>query len=387
MSAFKVKLIRNLRKSVLQGNPWIYKQAIQAPADVKTPGLCKVADQKGEFLCWGLYSPNSVLAVRVLSLLKKPPTVADFEGRLSRAYNLRKKIISPDTNCFRLFNGEGDYLPGLICDLYNSVAVLQFDGPDPLEFWDQEWLSAWLLENTSVDTVYFKPRHDMNAQAKTWGEPLGEDLLVISENGNQFYVDVVNGQKTGFFLDQRDNRQHIKAIAKNKSVINLFSYSGGFSIYAGQGGASSVTSVDIADGALKLAEKNWLLNKLPEESHHSECADVFEFIRSHNKKYDIVICDPPSLAKSERHKEQAVQKYIDTFSSAAKMVTENGDLILSSCSSHISFTDFNDIIISALSKSRKTAQILKISGQGADHPFPHACEHLRYLKFVHLVMK
>ena len=176
----------------------------------------------------------------------------------------------------------------------------------------------------------------------------------------------------------------MRRLSKGRSVLNLFSYSGGFSIYAGIGGATRVKSVDIAQGALDLAQRNWQLNDLDPKAHEVQCANVFEYIPQETENFDIVICDPPSLAKSERHKDKAIHSYIETFSQSAKRVKPNGHLILSSCSSHISFEDFNQIIASALSKSRKRAQILRISGQGPDHPFPHASKELQYLKFVDL---
>ena len=147
-----------------------------------------------------------------------------------------------------------------------------------------------------------------------------------------------------------------------------------------------MTSVDIASEAVEMAHENWLLNSLDKERHYKTVADVFEFLQSHKLKYDIVICDPPSLAKSEKHKEQAVNKYIETFALAAKRVNKGGHLVLSSCSSHISFEDFHTIIQKALSGARLRGQILRVSGQGADHPYPHACPQLRYLKFVDLVV-
>lgn len=380
-----VRLKRNLRKSLLQGDPWIYKDAVSVPADIKASGLCKVLDIKDEFVGWGLFSAKSPLAVRMLSLQRSPPQADFFARQMVQALNLRSSAASDTTNCYRLFNGEGDLLPGLICDVYADVAVLQFDGSGPYEFWDHDQIATWILAHTTCKTVYFKPRHDMKADPKTWGVPCGDGLVEVKENGCLFTVDIVNGQKTGFFLDQRDNRHYVKNLAKNKSVLNLFSYSGGFSIYAGLGGASAVCSVDIAEGALKLSEKNWQMNRLPDR-HRTVCADVFEFIQTHDDNYDVVICDPPSLAKSEKTKDQAVQKYVETFAGAAKLLNPQGHLILSSCSSHISFADFNEIIVATLSKIRRRAQVLRVSGQGLDHPYPHACPHLRYLKFVDLIV-
>lgn len=379
-----VYLTKNLRKSILQGDPWIYNQAISLSQEIKEACLCKVFDQRKDFLCWGMYCPNSQLAVRVLSLRKQQPTAEYYESLLLKAVELRKSIYSDQTNSYRLLNGEGDLLPGIVCDIYANVAVIQFDGPNPYAFWDQDWLAEWILEHTYCTTVYYKPRHDQKSQSKSWGAPLPELTIETIENDVKFFVDIQDGQKTGFFIDQRDNRNFVKQLSKNKTVLNLFSYTGGFSVYAGLGGAHNVTSVDISDGALALAHRNWSLNELSPAIHETKSADVFEYLHHETKLFDIVICDPPSLAKAEKNKEQAVQKYIETFAASAKLVSNDGYLVLSSCSSHVNFEEFNDIVNGALSKARKRAQIIRVSGQGSDHPYPHACPHLRYLKFIAL---
>lgn len=386
MEVIRAKLTRNLRKSILQGSPWVYQDAVHVDAGA-TVGLCKLHDSKNNFLAWGMYDPNSPLAVRVISIKEKPDYQNFFERRFQEALQLRSAIRSNDNNCFRLINGEGDLLPGLVCDVYGKVAVIQFDGEGPFHFWDQDWIANWLLQNTECSTVYLKPRHDSLIKQKIWGEALTTNEVIAKENSVQFFVDIVNGQKTGFFLDQRDNRNYIREISRGKSVANLFCYSGGFSVYAGMGGASKVLSVDISEGALILAQKNWELNGLDPSKHETLCTDVFEFSFEKNEKFDVVICDPPSLAKSEKHKPSAIQKYIDTFSTVSKAVKPGGHLVLSSCSSHVSFNDFEDIYISALSKARLRGQVLKVGGQGIDHPFPHACPHLRYLKFVDLIVQ
>lgn len=381
-----VVLARNLRRSLLQGSPWIYSEALHSQGLPSQVSFCQIKDHKKNFVGWGVFCPKNAIAVRVLSLSKNKPTERDFAQAMQRAWNLRKDIISPETNCFRLFNGEGDLLPGLVCDIYGSLAVLQFDGEELWEFWDQDFIAEWILKNTDCETVFYKPRHDMKHKSQLWGEPIHLNRVEVVENGCRFYVDVEAGQKTGFFLDQRENRNYIKHLSQHKSVLNLFSYSGGFSVAAGCGQARNVTSVDIASGAIELANENWKTNNLSEKNHLGVCSDVFEFIHEVKEKFDVVICDPPSLAKSEKTKPAAVKKYVETFAAASKCVVEGGHLVLSSCSSHISFSDFFDITQESLSASRKRGQIIRVSGQGADHPYPHACPQLRYLKFVDLTV-
>jgi 23S rRNA (cytosine1962-C5)-methyltransferase len=202
----------------------------------------------------------------------------------------------------------------------------------------------------------------------------------------KFKVDLQKDQKTGFFLDQRENRKYIQSVSQGASVLNLFSYTGGFSMYAGIGGASRVASLDIAEGAIQLANESWALNGLPPEQHQGLCVDVFDYLKNEKETWDHVIVDPPSMGHSEEQKDRAVAKYIETFEAAARRVRSKGHLTVSSCSSHISFADFFEIINEAVSKANRRAQILRISGQGADHPFPHSAHELRYLKFVDMIL-
>lgn len=362
----------------------MYKEAIEAPSYRGEACLCQVLDRKGQALAWAIYSPGGTLALRIISTEKKPPNSVFFTQRFQRAWQLRETFFDKSTNAYRIFNGEGDFLPGLVCDRYANVAVLQFDGKACFEFWDSNLVAEWLLENTPVTTVYFKPRFSDDLEPQWWGQKQETPSVEIVENAVKFSVDYQTGQKTGFFLDQRDNREYVASLAKGKSLLNLFSYTGGFSLYAGVGGATSVTSVDIAPEAIKKSEEQWALNELGADSHEGICQDVFEFVKGSTQKFDIVVVDPPSMTHSEKTKHRAMQSYKDLFTQAASLVKPGQHLVLSSCSSHISFNDFLEIIDEAMSASRKMAQIHRISGQGMDHPIPHFCRELRYLKFVHL---
>lgn len=381
----KVQLTRDLRKNILRGHPWVYRQAIKAPTSSKAC-LCEIIDKKRNSVGWGIYSPQGPLALRVISTRKKPPGQSYFVERMQLAWSQRATLRSDSTTAYRLFNGEGDGLPGMVCDVYGSVAVLQFDGEACFEFWDQDFVGQWLLKQDSISSVFVKPRRSDNREGRWWGETLEDPVVEILENGVRFLVNIVDGQKTGFFLDQRDNRQYVKTLAQGLRVVNLFSYTGGFSMYAGLGGAESVASVDLSKPALQLADQSWALNQLPKEKHQSLAVDVFDWIAKQEDQYDMVIVDPPSMTHSEKTKQQAVSSYTDLFAQAAGLVGSQKHLILSSCSSHISFEDFLAITDEALSKSRRSGQILRISGQGSDHPFPHFCRELRYLKFVHLIL-
>ncbi len=379
----RLKLKRNLRRSVLRGNPWIYKDALEFKKLDENSRLSELTDQKGKFLAWGYCDLESPLSFRVLSLDKRPPSEGYFESLIKASLKRRAVWLDDNTNAYRAINGEGDRLPGLVCDVYNRVAVLQYDGTGAKRFWQGLPIAQWLAQELKVETVVDKSRGGFESL-------LGEDLkepVEILENGIRFLVDIVNGQKTGFFLDQRENRNYIKRLSAKKSVMNLFSYTGGFSVYAGVGGARHVLSVDLAKPALDLAERNWKLNGLKEDVHKSEAVDIFDYLEHSEDVWDTVIVDPPSMAHSEKQKMAAVTKYTQLFAKAAKRVKPGGDLVLSSCSSHISFGDFLSLITESLSLASRRGLILRVSGQGGDHPFPHALPELRYLKFVHLELE
>lgn len=388
-SRIKIKLTRNLRRSVLRGHPWIYKEAITVPGSIDRASLCQVLDAKGE-LGWAIYDPHGPLSLRIINTDKVPPNNAFFEKRFAQAFALRSGVRSPLTTAYRLFNGEGDGLPGLVCDIYGSIAVVQFDGQGPGEFWDRELIANWLIEHTGCESVVEKSRRNSDRTIDIIGgnvfDIATESEVIVKENGVQFKVNLEKGQKTGFFLDQRENRNHIRQMSRGKSVLNLFSYSGGYSVYAGLGGASRVASLDVSKGAIELAQQNWALNGLDPAKHEGLCVDVFEYLGGVPELWDHIIVDPPSMSHSESQRQLAKTKYIELFSAAAKRVRRNGELSLSSCSSHVSFDDFNEIIDESLSNARRTGRILRISGQGPDHPFPHAAHELRYLKFVHLAL-
>lgn len=402
VARLKIKLTRNLRRSIMRGHPWVYREAIAAPGSIDRAQLVQVLDAKGE-LGWAIYDPHGPLSLRILSTDKAPPTQGLFEARFQRALQIRQGLFNKSitksvansiansnsdeltaTNAFRLFNGEGDRLPGMVCDIYDTVAVLQFDGQGPNEYWDAEMAAAWLLKNTDCKAVVEKTRRNTERTTNLISGSQINSEIEILENHVRFLVNLEKGQKTGFFLDQRENRNFIRQISANKSVLNLFSYTGGFSVYAGLGGARKVASLDVSKGAIAMAEENWRLNGLAKNQHVGLCVDVFEYLKGDSEMWDHIIVDPPSMSHSESQRELAKTKYVELFSAAAQRVSKSGELSLSSCSSHVTFEDFFDIIDEALSSARRTGQIIRVSGQGPDHPFPHTCRELRYLKFVHL---
>ena len=380
-----IHLKRSLRKSIKRGHPWVYKDAIELKKPLKSKTeFVLLKDNKG-LVSLGIYDSTSPIAFRALDF--NPLKTNELEQELMRAFKKRSSLKDTKTDGYRLINGEGDGFSGLICDVYNQVAVLQFDGEGMEDFWRKTEVSKLLLKNfENLKTVLIKPRGGVGDLETVCGEELKDFDVLFCESGLKFKANLLKGQKTGFFFDQRDNRNYIKSFAKDKSLLNAFSYTGGFSVYAGAAEANKVFSLDLSPGAVSDAKDNWLLNDLDPEKHETLCEDAFDFFEKSDSKFDSVIVDPPSMSSSQKTKSKAVQKYIDLFSKASKRVNKQGDLVLSSCSSQITFEDFNDIITEALSSAQKNGKVLRVSGQGLDHPYPHFCPELRYLKFVHIVL-
>jgi 23S rRNA (cytosine1962-C5)-methyltransferase len=300
------------------------------------------------------------------------------------AYEVRKPLNRTDSNSFRLINGEGDQLPGLVIDVFNKVAVLQLDGPGPYGFYDRSAIADYVAKKLALDCVQFKARHNSEQEHEVLYGSLKSQAVEFLEYGAKFSCDVVDGQKTGFFLDQRENRFLIRKYANQLDVLNLFSYTGGFSVNAGIGGAKSVTSVDISKPASINAELNWELNNLP-NIHKAIPENCFDFIEKNlklEKKWDLIIVDPPSFAPSKKSLDKAINSYEKIFSESLKLCKSDGYFAASSCSSHITTDMFLEICQGAISKARKKAKVLHIGAQGTDHPYPLALTEMRYLKFI-----
>jgi 23S rRNA (cytosine1962-C5)-methyltransferase len=306
------------------------------------------------------------------------------EIQWKKAIELRKNFRSSLTNSFRLINGEGDGMPGLIIDIYDDTAVIKHDHPVVERFWNHQGIAQKLVQDFPfIKTVYHKRRNDEEVKGIEILGTLKEEVLFL-ENGSTFASNIRDAAKTGFFLDQRDNRKLIGQFSENKSVLNLFSYTGGFSVFAARGGASNVTSVDIAKAATLAANRNFEVNDL-KTKHEAIAEDAFVFIDERIKekqKWDLVITDPPSFAPNQKAVETATEAYIKVFSQSLKLVNNQGLFAASSCSSHIGTDKFFDICREAFSKTRKRGTLVYFGGQPFDHPYPIAMEELRYLKFA-----
>ena len=381
----RLTLARDLVRSIRSGHPWVYRDALRDVPQAPAGSIAELFAGDGRRkIATGFYDPGSALAFRVC-LPEGGRADDDWAAvQLERAVALRSSVVGAETTGYRLSNGEGDGLPGLVIDIYGRTGVIKLDGPGPEGFWNAEGISGWLMERLSLAGVVCRTRSEEGA-AIVGGKPDEEPEFL--EHGLKFTANVQRGQKTGFFLDQRENRRLIRTVSSGKSVLNLFSYTGGFSVAAGAGGATHATSVDSAAPAIAECDRHWRLNGFPPESHAGVAADAFDFLEqaaAKGRRWDVVVVDPPSFAPNAKSVERARTAYIRLMTAATKVVESGGTLAASSCSSHITESMFLEILSSAMSQARRRGRVTTITGQPVDHPWPLVCPELRYLKFVML---
>jgi len=382
-----LRLSRDLVRLLKRGHPWVYSEALrELPRAAAGASAVLLDNKRGREIARGYYDPGCPLAFRACSVEDRVRLDdAWAEDRFVRALDLRERLFGPETTGYRLLNGEGDEVPGLVIDRYGETGVLQVDGAGPMGFWDMDGIAAWVSERLGLAGVYYKSR-DKSQEGKLLAGTLPEEGVArFLENDLKFTADVRRGQKTGFFLDQRDNRHLVRQLARDRSVLNVFGYTGGFSVAAGVGGASQVTTVDLAAPAIAAADQHWRDNALAAGQHDGVAADAFEFLAdaaARRKKWDIVIVDPPSFAPSEAAVPKAAASYRRLIADAARVVSEGGHLAASSCSSHIDEAAFLEICEEAVSEARRRGTIASLTSQPADHPYPLVFHEFRYLKFV-----
>lgn len=386
-----IELKRDVTKHLKQGHRWIFANCFEERRPIKS-GI-HILNFKGEPLALGIWQGDTQLRFRVLVLADEPIFRRNnmkrtlelyFESQWRKAVEIRKTFDLSVTNSFRLINGEGDGFPGLVIDVYNDTAVIKHDHAIMEKVWNAKAIAEKIQTAfPQITCVYLKRRNDADEKGTNIVGTLAPEVQFL-ENGVLFASNIRDAAKTGFFLDQRDNRKMIQHFAVGKTVLNLFSYTGGFSIFAAKGGAKEVTSVDIAKVAIQAVARNFEINGLT-TVHHDIATDAFEYLEKQNaekKKYDLVITDPPSFAPNEKSVEQAKAAYTKVFSNSIKLVNPEGLFAASSCSSHISTQAFMEICQEAFSRARKKATLVYQGGQPVDHPYPMAMEELRYLKFA-----
>ncbi|MEQ8425906.1 MAG: class I SAM-dependent rRNA methyltransferase [Cyclobacteriaceae bacterium] len=357
--------------SVKRFHPWVFSGAIQAQNGENSDGdWVSITDSAHVTLGYGHYH-NGTIAARILSFGESAPSSNFYLDKIKACYQQRNDsgVISNQTNAYRLVNGEGDELSGLIIDFYNGVAVVQAHSIGMYR--DKELiadaLKEILLEN--LKAIYLKaPSASKNIQSDGYFFGMSTVPHIIKEFDNKFYVDWESGQKTGFFLDQRDNRKLLTQYCQNKVVLNKFCYTGGFSIYAIRGDATLVHYVDASEKAIELTRKNIELNGFSAEKNPSYTIDTFEYLKDKKDHYDVIILDPPAFAKHKSAKHQAMKGYQRLNAEAFRVIKPGGIIFTFSCSQVIHRQLFYDTIVSAAIQSGRRIKVLHHLSQPADHP-------------------
>ena len=376
------------------GHPWLYDASIREQNRPGQPGeLAVIFDRRDKFLALGLYDPLSPIRVRVFHQ-GKPVTADDawWRERLRSSLVRREGLFDAQTTGYRCISGESDGWPGLVLDRYDTAFVLKL--------YTAAWLPrarevvGWLRDalqpqrlvlrlSRNIQSLAEKEFNLREGQMFIGGAPVGP--IVFLESGIRFEAEVIRGQKTGFFLDQRENRRRVEALAAGRDVLNAFSFSGGFSLYAARGGARSTTDLDISPHALDSARRNFALNTTDKNitacRHECAQADTFDWLAASSRAdFDLIILDPPSLAKRETERAGAIQAYRRLALLGLARLRPGGILIAASCSAHVSAPEFFDAVTDALRSSRRAFVELIRTAHAPDHPatFPEA----QYLKCV-----
>ena len=373
-------------RSLLKGHPWVFSGAVAQVEGLPEPGdvVCVCGDDRKP-LALGFFNQTSDIAFRAVTTdIGATIDEAFWRQRLRSAAALRRKVLPPDTTACRLINAEGDGMPGLIVDQYGGMLAISMSTAG-MERYRDDVLDA-IVEECRPKVIFERSegqaRRIEGLDDRT-GFVFGKDMpevVEIRENGLRFSVDVVSGQKTGFFLDQRDSRMLVQSLSRDARVLNCFSYTGAFSVYAARGGAKRVVSVEASAAANEAATAHLALNGFSVEAHPVVRADVFQYLRKMEETFDFIILDPPAFAKAKRDIKSAARGYKDINLQALSKLQPGGLLATFSCSNYIDEDLFEKIVLGAAQDAGRPVRLLKRLGPGADHPTNLAHTEGRYLK-------
>lgn len=374
-------------KSLLQKHLWVFSGAIHSKPDSLQEGdIVQIHSAIGQFLAIGQFYPGSIM-VRVLSFEPITIDIQFWKEKIYSAYTLRQRlnlVNNPITQAYRLIHAEGDNLPGLIVDVYHQNIVIQVQLKGILPYLED---IVHVLQGLypKLESIYVKYAFDENRNAYLYGKKQGK--IIIKENGYSFYVDWENGQKTGFFIDQREHRKLVAEYCSGKTVLNAFSYNGGFSVYALHSGAKEVHSVDSSKKAIQECEENIHLNFGERTQHKGIVADCFDYLKHIDDLYDVIILDPPAFAKHLHAVKNASLGYKQINLQAMRKIRKGGILATFSCSQVIDKELFRKIVFSAVVDCRRKVQIIHQCAQPEDHPINIYHPESEYLKGIILYVE
>lgn len=387
MNKKTVRLKKGKEESLRRFHPWVFSGAIASLSEPIEEGeIVRVCNNSGDFIAIGYFQLGSI-AVRILSFEDIEIDKEFWRRKLSIALKMRNSIGIADTannNTYRLVHGEGDNLPGLIVDIYDKTAVMQAHSIGM--HLQKDTIAKALVEvmDKQIDSVYYKSETTLPFKV---GDGLENGFIygqcsdnIALENGLRFYVDWLKGQKTGFFIDQRENRSLLESYSKGKRVLNMFCYTGGFSVYAMRGGAEIVHSVDSSAKAIELTEKNIHLNFPEDKRHTGFCEDAFKYLEKVNDKYNLIILDPPAFAKHRMALHNALKGYTRLNAKAMEKIDKGGILFTFSCSQAVSKEHFRNAVFTAATLAKRNVRILHQLHQPADHPINIYHPEGEYLK-------
>jgi 23S rRNA (cytosine1962-C5)-methyltransferase len=362
---------------VKRGHPWLYREALKGRAEAGE--IVTILDRRGRFLARGI-ADEGPIAARLLTIEDEPIDDAFFRRRIASAAALRDRVVPGDTDVYRLLHGEGDRLAGVVCDVYGDAAVLRFD-TKAIAAHRAALLRALreTLEARGVTTLVQRSGRGPKSRVEVlFGPP--RDRVEVREHGMKLIGDIARGQKTGLFLDHRESRFAVRGISKDARVLNLYGYTGGFSVAAGLGGAREVVTVDLAAPAIELAEETWRANGLEAGAHRGIAEDARRFLEEDEGGWDLIVADPPSFAPRADALDGALEAYTQLHAACLKRLVEGGLYLAASCSSHVHRDAFDETVFEGARKARKVLQILGRWGAAPDHPRLAAFPEGDYLK-------